>query len=46
MEAEGKELYQISARLGHSSYTTTVNKYGHLSTEIKKEIANATDKYL
>lgn len=41
-----KELYQISSRLGHSSYATTVNKYGHLSTEIKKEIANTTDKYL
>lgn len=46
MMAEGKELYQISSRLGHSSYATTVNKYGHLSTEIKKEIANTTDKYL
>lgn len=46
MMTEGKELYQISSRIGHSNYSTTVNKYGHLSTEIKKEIASATDKYL
>lgn len=43
---EGKELYQISSRIGHSNYSITVNKYGHLSTEIRKEIANSTDKYL
>ena len=46
MMYEGKELYQISNRIGHSNYSTTVNKYGHLSTEIKKEIANSTDKYI
>lgn len=46
MMSEGKELYQISSRIGHSNYSTTVNKYGHLSTEIRKEIANSTDKYL
>ena len=42
---EGKELYQISERLGHSNYNTTVNKYGHLSNQIRKEIAQSTDKY-
>lgn len=46
MMTEGKQLYQISPRIGHSNYSTTVNKYGHLSNEIKKEIANTTDKYL
>lgn len=46
MMAEGKELYLISERLGHSSYSTTVNKYGHLSNEVRKEVALATDKYL
>lgn len=46
MMAEGKQLYQISSRIGHSNYSTTINKYGHLSYEIKKEIANTTDKYL
>ena len=46
MMAEGKELYQISERIGHSSYSTTVDKYGHLSTEVRKEIAKTTDKYI
>ena len=46
MMTEGKQLYQISPRIGHSNYSTTVNKYGHLSNEIKKEIAKTTDKYL
>ena len=45
MMTEGKELYQISERLGHSNYNTTVNKYGHLSNQIRKEIAQSTDKY-
>ena len=31
MMAEGKQLYQISSRIGHSNYSTTINKYGHLS---------------
>lgn len=46
MMQEGKELYLISERLGHSSFATTVNKYGHLSNQIRKEVALATDKYL
>ena len=46
MMAEGKELYLISERLGHSSYATTVNKYGHLSNQVRKEVALVTDKYL
>ena len=46
MMAEGKELYHISRRVGHASYSTTVNKYGHLSTKIRKEIAEITDKYI
>ena len=45
MMMEGKELYHISERLGHSSYSTTVNKYGHLSNKVRKEIAEITDKY-
>lgn len=45
MMMEGKELYHISERLGHSNYSTTVNKYGHLSNKIRKEIAEITDKY-
>lgn len=45
MMAEGKELYHISERLGHTNYSTTVNKYGHLSNQVRKEIAETTDKY-
>ena len=46
MMGEGKELYHISNRLGHSNYSTTVNKYGHLSVKKRKEIAELTDKYI
>ena len=46
MMMEGKELYHISRRLGHSNYSTTVNKYEHLSNKTRKEIAELTDKYL
>lgn len=45
MMSEGLELYHISERLGHTNYNTTVNKYGHLSNEKRKEIAKTTDKY-
>lgn len=46
MMAEGKELYYISDRIGHTNYNTTVKKYGHLSNEVRKEIAKITDKYI
>lgn len=46
MMGEGKELYHISGRIGHINYSTTVNKYGHLSNKIRKEIAEITDKYI
>lgn len=46
MMMEGKELYYISQRIGHSSYNTTVDKYGHLSNKTRKEIAELTDKYI
>lgn len=46
MMADGWELYHISKRLGHSNYSTTVNKYGHLENKVRKEIANTTDKYI
>lgn len=45
MMEEEKELYLISERIGHSNYSTTVNKYGHLSNKIRKEVALTTDKY-
>lgn len=46
MMSEGKELYHISRRLGHTNYSTTVNEYGHLSKKTRKEIAKITDKYI
>ena len=46
MMMEGKELYHISQRIGHASYNTTVDKYGHLSNKTRKEIAQITDKYI
>lgn len=46
MMLEGKELYHISSRIGHSNYSTTVNKYGHLSKKTRKEVAEITDKYI
>ena len=46
MMSEGKELYHISSRIGHINYSTTVNKYGHLSNKTRKEIAEITDKYI
>lgn len=46
MMSEGKELYLVSPRIGHVNYSTTVNKYGHLSNKTRKEVALVTDKYL
>ena len=46
MMSEGKEAYMFSKRMGHKSIGTTINKYGHLSEQIKKEVAQSTDKYL
>ena len=39
---QGWELYHISERLGHSNYNTTVNRYGHLSNKVRKEVAEST----
>lgn len=39
---QGWELYHISERLGHSNYNTTVNRYGHLSNKVRKEVAKST----
>lgn len=43
---DDKELYLISERLGHSSYSTTIDKYGHLSNSKRKEIAAYTNQFL
>ena len=46
MMAEGKEAYLFSKRMGHKNISTTINVYGHLSNKTRKELAQATDKYL
>ena len=46
MMSEGKEAYLFSERIGHKSISTTINVYGHLSNKTRKELAQATDKYL
>lgn len=46
MMSEGWELYHISRRLGHKNYSTTVDKYGHIESKVRKEIAKTTDKYI
>ena len=45
MMSENWELYHISKTLGHSNYSTTVNKYGHITKQIRKEMALTTDKF-
>ena len=37
---KGWQMKDISDWLGHSSITTTMNIYGHLSMEHKREMAN------
>ena len=38
MMEEDVPLYIISKILGHTSYKTTVDKYGHISDKKRKEI--------
>lgn len=45
MMSEGWQLYHISKRIGHKNYATTVDKYGHIEENLRKEIANTTDKF-
>ena len=44
--SKGKEAYIFSKRMGHKNINTTINVYGHLSNKVRKEIAQATDKYI
>lgn len=46
MMSEGKEAYLFSQRMGHKNIKTTIDVYGHLSNETRKEIAQSTDKYI
>lgn len=45
MMSEGWEMYAISKRIGHSNIQTTINTYGHISENVRKEMAKTTDKY-
>lgn len=46
MMQEGYELYHISKQMGHKSYSTTVNEYGHLPDTLKREMAGSLNKYI
>ena len=46
MMAEGKEAYLFSKRIGHKNISTTIDIYGHLSNKTRKELAQATHKYI
>lgn len=45
MIEEYVELYQISSQMGYTNYSTIVNKYRHISENIKKGVAKITDKF-
>lgn len=45
MMTEGWNMYVISNRLGHKRITTTINTYGNITEEVRKEMAFTTDKY-
>lgn len=44
--AEGVPLAAISRRLGHSSITITVDRYGHLDPSLDQQIDDAVDRAL
>ena len=46
MMEEDVPLYIISKILGHTSYKTTVDKYGHISSKKRKEITKITDNLI
>lgn len=45
MMSEGWDMYAISNKVGHKKITTTINTYGNITKKVKKEMANAMDKY-
>ena len=45
MMSEGKDVYMFSKRMGHKNINTTIDVYGHLSNQTRKEMAQSTDKY-
>ena len=45
MMSEGWEMYAISDKLGHKNINTTIKTYGHITEQVKKEMASTIDKY-
>ncbi len=43
--AEGYDMYIIQDKLRHKSIRTTIDEYGHITLNKRKEVAKVTDKY-
>lgn len=46
MMSEGYDMYAIQDRLRHKSIKTTIDNYGHITLNKRKEMAQITDKYI
>lgn len=46
MMYEEIEAYLFSSVMGHTSIQTTIDKYGHITPQKRKEVAEITTKYL
>ena len=46
MMSEGYDMYAIQDRLRHKSIKTTIDNYGHITLEKRKEMAEITQKYI
>ena len=46
MLSENIPLAALSKTIGHTTFKTTVDKYGHISEKTRKEITKITDKFL
>lgn len=46
MMSEGYDMYAIQDRLRHKSIRTTIDNYGHITMNKRKEIAEITEKYI
>lgn len=46
MLSENIPLAVLSKTIGHTTFKTTVDKYGHISEKTRKEITKITDKFL
>lgn len=44
--SEGYDMYAIQDKLRHKSIQTTIDVYGHITLNKRKEIAEITDKYI